>query len=332
MIPENKKNAVEKALQMAFGVNAFQDIHQLEKGLSSALIFKITVHRVPYLLRVITRTDPMADPGFYFNCMQMADQAGLAPHIHYLSIEDRVSITDFIHEQPFPIPEARRKMAGLLQQLHALPKFPYRINYFDAMEGFITKLRSANILPDSVTKGIFEEYEKIAKGYPRNDKENWVSCHNDLKPENIIFDGRKPWPVDWEAAFLNDRYMDLSVVGNFVLRDEDNETEYLEAYFGETVNEYRRARFFLMRQMLHTYYFTLFILSAAAGKAIDPKKIGDTDFRTFHDRIWQGEIDLADTDAKLQYAWVHMKQALRNAKERRVEHSLRIVSKYRLIH
>src|SRR3974390_1106906 len=88
MVPENKQAAVKKALQDAFGVNEFEDSQQLTKGLSSALIFKIVVRGTPYLLRVITRTDAMADPSYYYVCMKPAANAGLAPRIHYLSIED----------------------------------------------------------------------------------------------------------------------------------------------------------------------------------------------------------------------------------------------------
>jgi hypothetical protein len=46
MIPENKQPVVEKALQIAFGVNQFESIKMLTKGLSTALIFRIEVKGV----------------------------------------------------------------------------------------------------------------------------------------------------------------------------------------------------------------------------------------------------------------------------------------------
>jgi thiamine kinase-like enzyme len=36
-----------------------------------------------------------------------------------------------------------------------------------------------------------------------------------IKFRYINFDGERAWLVDWEAAFLNDRYFDLDVVANF---------------------------------------------------------------------------------------------------------------------
>ena len=83
-------------------------------------------------------------------------------------------------------------MPAFISKLHALPKFPFRLNYFDAMDGVIAKFRSQQIIPESYTMELFETYERIKNVYPRFDEENLVSCHNDLKPENVIFDGKRP--------------------------------------------------------------------------------------------------------------------------------------------
>ena len=57
--------------------------------------------------------------------------------------------------------------------------------------------------------------------------------------------------MDWEAAFLNDRYADLAVVTNFVVTNGTEEEAYLRAYFGEATGEYRLAQFYLMPQIVH---------------------------------------------------------------------------------
>lgn len=329
MIPETKQNAVKNALQLTFGVSEFEDIRKLTAGLSSALVFCIVVKGNPYLLRIITRTDNMGDPTRQFGCMKMAAEAGLAPRIWYTSIEDRISITDFVEAKSFPIDEAKVMLADLLCQLHSLPPFPKGMigrNYLDTVDGFIKKFQNAKILPEGMTDELFQLYAQVANVYPRDDQE-LVSCHNDLKPENILFDGVRPWLVDWEAAFLNDRYADLGVIANFVVMNDKDEADYLRRYFGEEVNEYRHARFFLMRQVLHIFYFTVFMLFGSEGKPIDVN-VKKPDFRDFHNRIWAGEISLADNEAKLQYAWVHMEQLLHNMRTKRFEDALRIVSDY----
>jgi hypothetical protein len=160
--------------------------------------------------------------------------------------------------------------------------------------------------------------------YPRN-KEEWVPCHNDCKPENILYDGQRPWLVDWEAVFPNDRFVDLAVVGNFVVANEEEETEYLQYYFGEEFNEYQHARFFLMSQLMHIFYFTFFMKIVAGGKSVDPGS-PKPEFRNFHDQIWAGKISLKTDEMRLQYSWTHMQQFLDNLKLQRFEKSLKIVS------
>jgi|SRR6185437_13667421 len=332
MIPENKKTAVKKALQAAFGVNEFETIQQLMKGLSGAMVFKIILHEKPYLLRVITRTDAMAGTSHYFGCMQTAADAGIAPKIYYLNNDDRISITDFIAEQPFAAPEARDKMADSIRHLHALPKFPYRINYIDAADNFLHKFKDSEILPESETKDIFESYAKIVNVYPRNDEKNLVSCHNDLKPDNIIFDGNKPWIVDWEAAFLNDRYVDLASMANFVVKSDKDEADFLEKYFGKVADEYQQARFFLMSQIVHIFCFTLCTLSGAAGEKVSMKKQGKISFREFHDSLWNCTISLAGNESKLHYGLAHAEEFRRKMQTSRFSDSLRILSGYNKFH
>jgi thiamine kinase-like enzyme len=327
MIPTNNQDAVKKSLKKTFGVTIYEDIQQLTKGLSGSLVFKITVHSIPYLLRVITRTDSRDKPIYYFGCMQAAADAGLAPKIHYLSIEDRISITDFIEEQPFLISDAREKMADVVRHLHSLPKFNSQLNYVDAADDFLQKFRASNIVPETATKTLFELYLRISKAYPRNDKENMVSSHNDIKPDNIIFDGTRPWLVDWEAARLNDRYLDLAAIANFVVKNDKDEADFLERYFGGIVDEYKQARFFLMSNIVHMFCFTLCTILVSSDKPINIK-MNHPDFSEFHNRLWKGEINLANNDEKLQYGLVHLEELQRKMQTTRFDESLRIVTEY----
>lgn len=327
MIPAEKKVPAERALRESFGVNSFEDIRKLTTGLSSALVFRIVVRGRPYLLRVITRTDQMSDPTRQFACMKSGAEAGLAPRVWYANVEDRLSITDFVEAQPFSTAQALLRLPATLRALHTLSPFPKMTtypHYLDAIDAFIQKFQAAKILPESETRELFELYARVVSVYPRNDSD-LVSCHNDLKPENILFDGDRVWLVDWEAAFLNDRYLDLAVVANFVVMNDAEETAYLRAYFDEEPGDYRLARFYLMRQVAHMSYATIFLLLGSSGKPIESHAPVPA-FRDFHNRIWGGEIDLGSAEAKLQYGRVHMNQALHEMRAPRFDHSLRIFS------
>ncbi len=327
MIPENKRIAVANALRAAFGTDGHDDIRELTRGLSTASVFRIVVRGTPYLLRVINRTDAIADPTHQFDCMRSAAEAGLAPGIRYLSVEDRISITDFVEERPFPIAEARTRLADTIRELHALPKFPFRVSYIDTANGFLRRFREAGVLPEHRTRDLFEGYARILEVYPANDRESWVSSHNDLKPDNIVFDGERPWLVDWESAFLNDRYLDLAVVANFVVKSDDDEVEFLDRYFGEAAGEARRAQFFLMRQILHMFYLTLFMPLGSGGKPVDLDAVESPEFDAYHDGLWSGRISMAGSEERIVYARVHMERLRENFRSPRFEDALRIVAR-----
>lgn len=141
----------------------------------------------------------------------------------------------------------------------------------------------------------------------------------------MVFDGQRLWLIDWEAAFLNDRFNDLAVLANFVVATDADEDTYLRAYFGEEAGEYRAARFYLMRQMVHIFYAMVFTHLGASGKPIDTSA-SVPPFRDFHDHIWAGEVRLETNETKVQFGRVHMRQLLQNARTARFQDALRIVS------
>jgi aminoglycoside phosphotransferase (APT) family kinase protein len=322
MIPKDKETVVNKALQTAFGTIEIQDIRQLTAGLSSALVYQIVVKDRPYLLRIIMRTDEFVDPEREYNCIRAGAEIGVAPKVWYTSVEDKVAITDFIEAKPFPVDDARVKMPRVLKKLHSLPPFP-AFQYIEAAERFNQKFKASGLIPEEMTSEIFRQFDRINKIYPRN-PEDIVSSHTDLKPENTLFDGEKLWLVDWEAAFSNDRYVDLAIAGNFLIFSDGDEREYLQNYFEEEVTKYQLARFFLMRQIVHTFYFTCFLLlSNPQGSIdIDTPRPG---YQEFHEEIWSGETSLADMNNRRLYALVHLDQLKRNLQSPRFEESMRIV-------
>ena len=100
----------------------------------------------------------------------------------------------------------------------------------------------------------------------------------------------------------------------------------IEQYFGQRPDEYQRARFFLMRQVVHMFSAAVFLLLGSAGKPISQSE-NLPSFRDFHRRIWAGEVNLADNDLKILYGMVHWEQLLQNMRRTRFDEALGIVSK-----
>jgi thiamine kinase-like enzyme len=321
MIPEPKSTAVARALQETFGVSEYEDIRRLNTvKLTSAHVYRIVVRGCPYLLRVITGTDVHTDPTRQYRCMKIAAEAGLAPRVLYTSVEDRVSLTEYVETRPLPASEAAARVAVTLQRLHALPPFPGLVNDFDTAptfllrpsalrDSFFQQFQQAKILPEIQAEKFFQLHERVSAIYSRHDSD-MVSSHNDMKPENILFDGERIWLVDWEASFLNDRYCDLSVMANFVVTNGLEEETYLRTYFEEAPGEYRLARFYLMGQVVHMFYAMAFMLAGSAYKS--ELNAAVPGFREFHNRLWTGELRLDTDEVKMQFGRVHLNQLLQN--------------------
>jgi Ser/Thr protein kinase RdoA (MazF antagonist) len=325
MIPEAKQPAVERALDQALGVHKIDDIRPLTGGLSSAQVFRIVVRNQPYLLRLTMPGAPAGDPSGQLASLQTAAEAGIAPHIWYVDAQDGILIADFVEARPYPA-DMDLLVAQTLARVHSLRGFqkPRVGSYFDAMDRLVSAFRAANLLPPDQLDELFRRYADLIKVYPRNDAE-LVASHNDVKPQNMVFDGERLWLVDWEAAFLNDRYVDLSISANFFVRD-DREAAYLAAYFGTPATPYQHARFYLMRQALHVFYGAFLLVTAArAGTPIDSMAPAP-DFRDFHERLISGEVDLTTPEAKVQYALVHLAAAQRQIRTPRFEEALALVA------
>ena len=335
VIPEDKSAAVARGLRQAFGAEEFEDIRMLTKGQSGALVYRIIVGGSPYLLRIITRTQDPTLPQ-HFTCMKAAAEAGLAPRLWYTSIEDRISITDFVEAVPFDVSDALVRMPATLRALHSLPPFPGRANHLNtscmflinegpALDGFIQSFRAANLLPTSETDELLAWHSQVCAVYP-HDPHDMVSSHNDfLRPENVLFDGHRVWLVDWEAAFLNDRYADLAVVANFIVANDAEEKIYLQEYFGRPPDQYQLARFFLMQQIVHMFYTMGFLLLGSSGKPVNLSEPAP-ECKAFHRRIWSSGLNLSDKETKFVYGRVHWEQLLQNTRLPRFTEALRIVS------
>jgi aminoglycoside phosphotransferase (APT) family kinase protein len=294
-VTDAQQQLVERALRAAFGTATYDDATPVAGGMSSALILRMVVAGRAYLVRV--GGSPHADAATEMANVRSAAEAGLAPKVWYASIEDRTMITDFIERRPFSS-NAGVQIAALISRLQTLPPYARVLHQLDFTTGMIERYREAKL--GGGAADVLAGFAEVAAGYPRDAA---VACHNDLKAANIVFDGVRPWFVDWEAAFSNDRYADLANSASFFCTDADR---FLSAYLGAPAEPVHHARFFLMRFAVHVSYVAFVGLLAARGGAGPQPTPG---FRAFHDGLIDGSIDLLSPERKQEYANVHLAAA-----------------------
>lgn len=309
LIPEPHRAAATRALHAVFGTQPIESLALLSGGYSGALLYRVGVAARDTVLRIITRVDAFNDPVRQYACQNIAAAANIAPRVLYSDATDATSITDFVPAVPFSgSMEARLiELARTIRTIQATPLFPPLVDFLDGIDGFIANVRAAKLLPESATTPHFALYAHIQRAYPRHTSD-LVSSHNDLNPNNLIFDGEKFWVIDWETAFANDRYVDLAAAFNFSHADDEAEEVYLRAYFAAAPTSYQRARFFLMRQICLMFYATVHFQIVSALKT--PDLALDQSMKTpTLAQFYQSDVDFSSIEGKWLYAKTCLNQA-----------------------
>jgi hypothetical protein len=131
--------------------------------------------------------------------------------------------------------------------------------------------------------------------------------------------------VDWEAAFLNDRYADLVVVGNQLIENEAEEEGFLQTYFGARPSAYQRARFHVMQQLSHLFYAMAFLFQGSLGGLIEQHG-ALPEYGDYQRRFWSGDADLVSSADKVLYGQLHWQRLLSNVSQPRYQGALKLVS------
>lgn len=322
-------NVVNKALLETFGKSSIQYVKPLNSGLTDALVYKIMVGGKNYILKIIRHVDPLVPDDGPYVCMKVAAGAGIAPQILYCNKNEGVYITNYIKTQFIPdyfhsLQHFYAGLTGTIRDIHNLPAFPKSVNFFDGVDQVIEAFNESDILPENATTEHFKLYSEIKKVYSTLDSD-LVPSHNDLNPGNLRYDGKRFWVIDWDAAYQNDRYVDLAVAAKFFVFNEHHEKLFLQAYFESDIDKDKRSRFFLMQQVCYMYYAMVILTYADTIRSSNPVSNGNMKtprVKELHARIRSGEFTLNSYEDQMLYGKAFFNEALFNMKLKRFEESL----------
>lgn len=303
-----RRTAIDRAMATAFGAPVITSMAPVTGGMSGAAVFRLHVEGADHLLRVEPPGDAFRDPVRGFRCMSIAADAGLAPRLRYACAEDGVAIMDFIEEQPLRTAfDGRREglmeaLGRLVGALHETPPFPPLMGYLDGLDALIGSLHAHGLLPARHMEPTLDAYRALTAAYRRLPPD-LVSSHNDINPRNILWDGARLWLVDWESAFLADRYVDLASVTSFFARDAGEEAALSEAYFGRAPTEAERARLHLARLINHVFYGVMFLNAAAAQRpgVAGPEEEDEASLAEIHQALADLAFDLDTVEGLIAY-------------------------------
>ncbi len=136
-----------------------------------------------------------------------AAAAGLAPPVLIADIERGFLITAYIdgtHVKPADLREnTLASLFDLLSRAHTLNVANVARDYAQYIANYLHRPGGApGRLPESLSRQIAELEQECVRGL----------CHHDPVPANIVFQGARPWLLDWEYAACGWPILDLAAV------------------------------------------------------------------------------------------------------------------------
>lgn len=198
-----------------FENETLQDISPLEFQGFSNTNYLLTTSTNNYIIRVFKEE---MDRKFEFKMQLKAYKKGFAPKPLLLDEKNSLMIS---HYQEGSHKKSHHKkdiktLAHVVQKIH---KFKTYNKFHTLHKIFVATLRKNK---NSNIKQVLKNLVQFKKDY--------VLCHNDLNPKNIIYSSDIKI-IDWEFTGINDRYFELAtliVEHNF---NKKNEQYFLQCYF-----------------------------------------------------------------------------------------------------
>lgn len=226
--------------------SARSQIEELEGGLSNPnRVYHVRSNGHECVLRI--GTDRAGTIGLDRSCelqiLESAARAGIAPAVLYSDPDTGILVTEYLHgrawqESDLESNQNIEALAGLLQQVHALPACCSPIDLpgiAEKYQQFLATRHGLHAFAMNCVRIIRES----------STQESFTCCHNDIVATNVIDSGKLNL-IDWEYACDNDPLFDLASAIGFHNLDERRQQVFLDAYAGGADSELRER---LARQL-----------------------------------------------------------------------------------
>jgi hypothetical protein len=294
MLSAEQRDTAHAALRRVLGTVPIDEVIRLSGGATSAAVLRVEAGGHRYVLRIEGQPSPLRNPHQYAS-LRIAAEAGIAPRIHDIDEDDRVTVIDFI--EPWPLgsfpggPRAQAQALGhLLQRLQSTPAFPYFVDYPDIVARLWAHVCRTGLFAPGVLDAANQRLAEIRQSYIW-DRAHSLSSHNDSIPANILFDGERLWMIDWESAYRNDPLVDVAIISDNLARTPELEETLLCAWIGRRPDDALRNRLKLTRALTRLYYAGVFFsASATIPRAAPDASVSAPALAAFRGAIADGRL------------------------------------------
>jgi thiamine kinase-like enzyme len=275
---------------------------QLEGGITNRN-FRVNFGGTDYVVRLPGKRTALLGIDREAECIanKAAAELGIAPKVAALLSEPSALVTVFVSGREMRAdelrePEAIAEVAHDLRSLHdSGTELPSGFDSFRLVEEYAETGRAHGSEPPAGYDEALEAAHAIEGAVRDQPGHEPVPAHNDLLPANFLREGDRMQLIDWEYAGMGDRWFDL---GNFAVNnelDDDQETQLLQAYFGEPPDDRKRATLKLFRFMSDFREAMWGVVQAGVSEL-------DFDFREYAQKHFD-RLQKARTDSRFE-GWI----------------------------
>ena len=201
--------------------------------------YRVEVDGTPCFVRIPgAGTELLAvDRGNELHNTVAAAEAGVAPRVIHTVPEWDVFVLEWLDARTMSNESLRaegmpRRIAAVLRQLHAGPRFRDDFDMFRTAERYLALVDERDIAIPAGYREHLAALPRIEAALAVHPLAS-VPCHNDLLADNYLDDGERLWLVDWEYSGNNDPTFELGNTAQELGYDDDQVGELCAAYFGE---------------------------------------------------------------------------------------------------
>ena len=319
---------IDKAVKEAFGVSSWVADELLGGGLSTSILYKLSISGGDYVVRISDPEHPHHNLDREYHAMALAAQHQIAPWVYHHDPKTGVLIMAFIARQPlnpmaFTARQEIKKFARFIRDLHNCSDFQKDDSIFGKTDTIFDLMPPSLRACELVSQGMAMKSTLEQLLYDPNDMR---PCHGDINPNNLLFDGHHFWLVDWASASQENFYFDLASCATFFFyHPPDASREFLRAYFDRPPTATEEGKYHLMRLFVSIYYGIMFIyLSGLQNTPLLPQEEIDflPDYARFMGMIGAGKENLADATTQQKLGFVYLKSALGERNRERLADTL----------
>ena len=300
-------------LQNIFPNQEISNVNPLPEGMTVP-IYSFELDGESFILR-LTPHHSMEQNKINFETLQSASDLGVTPFLKYKDPRKGILIMERINNQmeqflSLPFDVQREKLQDLLVKMKKVNTNQIPLN---KRERIFEKKRSFQKTWGCIPSLINQAIDESITLSPEKKKSDFM--HNDLHFNNLLYDGKKLWAIDFDDSGQGDSLYDLASIVNFLQPPQEKVSSWLEKSLAHKPTD-EEITYFKQLRKLHLVRVGMDLLQIPKRKGIIDAncELPWDDSVSFNDLVmdyFMGNLDLSDPKTRLMFGSKFLNESLK---------------------